>query len=104
MKNLLTLSTLMFISMAFANQSSHSSRAPSQGYVPNEETAIRVSEAILVPIYGREQIESEKPFHAKLESGVWRVEGTLPAGTEGGVATVRLSQKDAHIISVSHGK
>jgi hypothetical protein len=104
MRNLLSLSILMFVLAAFASESPVRTRIPSRGYVPDEETAVRIAEAILVPIYGREEIGSEKPFHAKLVSGVWTVEGTLAAGADGGVATVKLSQKDAHIISVSHGK
>lgn len=77
---------------------------PKNGYVPDETTAIAVAEAVLVPIYGREKIQSERPFHAKLESGTWIVEGTLPEGKEGGVATVKLLKSDGRILSVIHGK
>ena len=104
MRILLLFSTLMFALFAFANQSPNRPFTASKGYVPNEETAIRIAEAILVPIYGSEQIASEKPFHAKLKSGIWTVEGSLPSGKAGGVATVKLSQQDARIISVSHGR
>jgi hypothetical protein len=33
---------------------------PSQGYVPNAETAIRIALAVWEPIYGKKQIDSEK--------------------------------------------
>lgn len=77
---------------------------PKDGYVPNETTAIAIAEAVLKPIYGVTQVESERPYHAKLISGTWWVGGTLPAGRVGGVAVVRISKKDARVLSVSHGQ
>ena len=59
---------------------------PSQGYVPNAETAIRIALAVWEPIYGKKQIDSEKPYRATLRDGVWTVEGSLPPGWRGGVA------------------
>jgi hypothetical protein len=53
---------------------------PKEGFVPDKETAIAIARAVLIPIYGAKQIESEEPLLAHLESGVWTVEGTLSAG------------------------
>jgi len=89
------------------------SYAPSAGYVPDSATAIKIAEAVLVPIYGQKQIESERPFTAKLEKDVWIVNGTLhctdangnPAALcFGGAAVVQLSKQDARIISMTHYK
>ncbi|WP_263377298.1 YbbC/YhhH family protein [Granulicella paludicola] len=80
------------------------SHAPSNGYVPDERTAVAIAEAVLVPIYGEKTISGEKPFHAKVTGDTWVVNGTLPAGSLGGVATVELSRKDGHIISVTHSR
>jgi hypothetical protein len=66
---------------------------PKEGYVPDARTAIRVAQAILVPIYGQVQVDSELPLSAKLSGGVWVVTGSLPAGAEGGVAEVRISKR-----------
>lgn len=86
---------------------------PRQGYVPDSATAVRVAEAVLIPVYGKKQIESEKPFTAKLKNDVWTVAGTLhcPDGKggitthcSGGVAVVRISKADAHILSMIHYK
>ena len=41
-------------------------RTKGSAYVPDETTAIAVSEAVLVPIHGRDKTQSERPFHAKL--------------------------------------
>ena len=56
---------------------------PVNGRVPDEETAIRIAEAVWLPIYGND-IYNSKPFHAKLISdSIWVVEGTLPEGLLG---------------------
>ncbi|MGD0941560.1 MAG: YbbC/YhhH family protein [Terracidiphilus sp.] len=80
------------------------SNAPSNGYVPDERTAVTIAEAVLIPIYGEKTIAGEKPFHAKLNGDIWVVNGTLASGSLGGVAIVELSRKDAQIISVTHSK
>jgi hypothetical protein len=84
-----------------------------QNAVPDADTAIKKAEAVLVPVYGKKKIESEKPFTARLKDGVWTVAGTLHCadgrgGTTthcvGGVAVVEVSQADGRIISMGHGK
>ena len=77
---------------------------PPDGFIPNEKTAIRVAEAVLSPIYGEEQIVSERPFMAKLRFGVWKVAGTLPEGMDGGVAEIKIAKKTGCILSVIHYK
>jgi hypothetical protein len=86
---------------------------PKAGYVPNSEAAVRIAEAVLVPVYGKVQIESERPFTATLKGDVWTVGGTLrcPDGKgevtalcAGGVAVVRISKSDARILFMMHGK
>lgn len=80
------------------------SYTPKNGFVPDKATAVRVAEAILVPIYGEKQIASERPFSAELKGGVWTVTGHLPEGWTGGVAEVRISKMTCQVISLSHGK
>jgi hypothetical protein len=77
---------------------------PKSGFVPDAKTAIAVAEAVLKPIYGEEQIKSERPFSAHLKQGVWRVEGHLPDEDIGGVAVVQIRKSDAAILFVLHGK
>lgn len=79
---------------------------PKNGYVPDEKTAIAVAEAVLAPIYGEQKIVHERPFHATLDSKriVWTVEGSIPSGSVGGVAIIKLQKQDGRIISVTHGK
>ena len=77
---------------------------PSDGFVPNERTAVAIAEAVLIPIYGSSAIDAEKPFHATVQAGVWIIKGTLPQGLLGGVAVVKLAKKDGRILYVLHGK
>jgi NTF2 fold immunity protein len=86
---------------------------PKSGYVPDSVTAVRIAEAVLIPVYGEKQIESERPFTATLKHGVWTITGTLhcPDGKggitescDGGVAEVRMSLGDARILYMLHGK
>jgi len=86
---------------------------PASGYVPDSKTAVKIAEAVLIPVYGEQHIESERPFTATLKNGMWTVTGTLrcpdgkggiTASCDGGAAEVRISRIDARISFMSHGK
>lgn len=98
-----TVLCVMLIS-PFWLEPSQGGYVPTNGFVPDDRTAIAIAEAVLLPIYGSKVVDGEKPFHATLKAGVWTIEGTLPKGLNGGVAVVRLSKQDGQIISVIHGK
>lgn len=81
--------------------------------VPNAETAVKIGEAVLIPVYGKKKVEAEEPFKAKLTAGVWVVSGTLhcPDGHGGittsclgGVAVVQISKEDGRVLSMGHYK
>lgn len=73
-------------------------------YVPNKETAIKIAEVILIPIYG-EEILNKRPFSAKLiNNEVWRVEGTMMLDELGGVPVIEIQKSDCKILSVTHTK
>jgi hypothetical protein len=75
---------------------------PKDGFVPNEQTAVTIAEAVLIPIYGEKAVRSERPFKAALANGVWTVTGTLPPNFLGGSAIVRLAKSDGRILFVIH--
>lgn len=77
---------------------------PDVGYVPDEQTAIKIAVAVWEPIYGVEKIAKEKPFHARLRNGVWYVNGSLPKGWLGGVAEAEIAKEDGRVLRISHGK
>lgn len=77
---------------------------PSNGFVPDEVTAVRIAEAIWLPIYS-ERVLRQKPFKATLKNGVWHVKGTLPAWARvGGTAIAEIAKADGRILRISHGK
>ena len=82
---------------------------PPHGYVPDAKTAVRIAVAVWSPIYGEKQIQSEKPFLATLNQGVWTVKGSLPPARHGftvvgGTALAKISQQDGRVLFVMHGK
>jgi NTF2 fold immunity protein of polymorphic toxin system component len=96
---------LFFLSAASATlpDMQAGARISHRNYVPDDNTAIKIAEAVLIPIYGAQQIAGERPFHAVPTAGVWKIEGTLHT-SNGGVAIVQLQSRDGKIISVIHGK
>lgn len=77
---------------------------PNDGFVPDEITAVKIAEAVWLPIYG-EKIYKSKPFIAKLlENEVWIVEGTLSKDMVGGVPYIEIQKADGKILKVFHSK
>jgi hypothetical protein len=88
------------------SQQQHS-YVPAEGFVPDKNTAIRIAEAVLDPIYGEDKIKAEEPLDAKLnEAGdTWIVWGHLPKpANKGGAAYIEISKADARILRVTHGR
>src|SRR5206468_2218316 len=54
------------------------------GCVPDNLTAMRIAEAVWLPVYGYETVNAQKPFTADLESDVWTVKGSPPANDAAG--------------------
>src|ERR1700691_5039173 len=68
---------VIYCAVLFSVLAQAQSYAPKDGFVPDPKTAVKIAEAVLIPVYGEKQIESEQPFKAVLENGVWTVDGTL---------------------------
>jgi hypothetical protein len=98
----ITMTFGVCIAVAFADDPA--GFIPKDGFVPDEATAIKIAVAVLEPIYGRDKIDGEKPFKAKLDSGTWTVVGSIDKGHVGGVALVKISKRDARVLSVTHGR
>lgn len=88
-------------------------RSEDQSYVPDSDTAVKIAEAVLIPVYGEKQIRSEEPFTAQLKRDVWTVGGTLRCsdGKGGftsqcfaGTAVVKLSKTDGRVLFMMHYK
>jgi ATP-dependent Clp protease ATP-binding subunit ClpA len=76
------------------------SALPKSNFVPDEQTAMRIAEAIWIPVYGQEMIERQKPLRAELENDVWIVSGALPEGQTGGILVARISKTNGTILQI----
>jgi hypothetical protein len=81
----------------------------SNGVIPDKETAVAVAEAILFRAYGKQNIESQKPYQVTLTDGEWYIFGSLqkdPAGGPvfGGVFRIVIAQKDGRVRSIAQGE
>jgi len=105
-KNIFILLFFLFLITGCVSKISDTSEVyiPRNGFVPDEETAVKIAEAVLYAIYG-ETIETQKPFKIALkENKVWIIEGTLPEDTLGGTVYIEIQKKNGAIINLSHGK
>ena len=89
-----------FFSCADHNRNSSSKKnvtSPEKnGYIPDETTAIKVAEAVWLPIYG-DEIYGEKPFHAHLKNdSIWIVVATVHTES-GGTAYAEIQKSNGKI-------
>jgi hypothetical protein len=103
MTRIIIMIVLFAGSTAYPQTPQGQSFRPKDGFVPNSETAVKVGEAVLIPVYGEKQILAERPFKATLHGSVWTVEGTLPCGNcNGGTAFVKISKTSGQILFMTH--
>lgn len=104
MRKFAIMTAIIIFYILSAAESQGSGYKPPEGYVPNAETAIKIAEAVWLPIYG-EDIYRKKPFKAALKDSTWIVTGSLPQGLFlGGVPRTEISKDTGCILHVSHGK
>lgn len=84
--------------------------------VPDAATALKIAEPALIKTYGKRVIDNERPLTAELKDGIWSVYGTLCCTDRnghrsceehmclGGVADLKLRQRDGKILSIIHYK
>jgi hypothetical protein len=71
---------------------------PPKGFVADSITAVRVAEAVLIPIWGDQDIAEQRPLAARLRNGVWIIRGNPPKGTVGGVVELEIAKRDGRIL------
>ena len=93
------------VAQTYKQSDTDTAPAPLEGYVPNAKVAEQIAYAILVPVYGRALIDSQRPFKTILigRNTKWRVEGTLPEFVpRGGTFVVEISKRDARVLRMVH--
>lgn len=82
---------------------------PIEGFVPTADVAVRIAECILSEIYGKENIEKEKPFSVNLENEVWIIEGNIPQMEDStvtfcGQSYIEIKKGNGEILKLLHTK
>lgn len=99
-KSLLILNFLLLFSIISFGQVV---RPPKNGYIPDKETAIKIAEAIWLPVFGN-KIYSSKPFVAVLKNNsIWVVQGTLHT-EKGGVPYLEIQKSNCKVLEMYHSK
>jgi len=80
---------------------------PKDGFVPTQAVALAIAEAVLIPVYGKSVVDSERPFKATLKNSVWTITGTLhcvppDSPCPGGTAELRISKRTGQILFMTH--
>jgi hypothetical protein len=114
----ITLAVLSYCSLsAYSTNQQDYNYIPKEGYVPDSVTAVKIAEAVWMPIYGI-TIYRSRPFIAKLskDKKVWTVTGTFNRSepdtvkgdtviiSKGGAPYVEISKQDCRILRLYHGE
>jgi len=78
-----------------------------QDYVPDEKTAKRIAEAVLVAQYGEERVNAQLPLHVDgSNKDYWIVQGygPLPATSKGGGPAVWINKHSGCLKVMEHTK
>lgn len=76
---------------------------PKNGFVPDKTTAVAIAYVVAVPIYGKKEMDQERPFRAELKDGVWTILGTLHcASCMGGTLLMQIDKATGKILFASH--
>lgn len=78
---------------------------PHNDYVPDGDTAIKIAEAVLIPIHGREAVEGQRPFKAGLatipDGEYWTVTGHTDPDQPALPLQARIRSDDGRILELT---
>lgn len=82
---------------------------PVEGFVPTADVAVKIAECVLFEIYGKDNIEKEKPFSVNLRDGIWIIEGNIPNMKDSvvtfcGQAYMEIKKSNGEILKLLHTK
>ncbi len=73
--------------------------------VPNESVAKKIAETILIPIFGKKEIRSQRPYAVELvNDSIWVVQGVVKEEIIGGGFYIEIQKRDCKILKITHGK
>lgn len=80
-------------------QHSGSLKMPKEGWVTDKETAIAIGVAVAKKHLGVKNIESQAPYHAYLEKGVWCVTRQSSVKNDDGSTRIHFGSFVVHVSS-----
>lgn len=69
-----------------------------------KETVINIAEAVLIQIYGKENILKQRPYKTYRINNFWLIEGTLKENFKGGVFQIIIDDRTGEIKRITHSK
>lgn len=72
--------------------------------IKDSTSAIKITETILFDIYGKQNIEKQKPYEIYLLDKYWVISGTLPEDYKGGTFLIIIDARNSRILKITHGK
>jgi ATP-dependent Clp protease ATP-binding subunit ClpA len=73
---------------------------PEAGCVPDPETAMRIAEAVWIPLYGEDLVKQQRPLQADLTASVWTVRGSPPPAQAAEPLVIVMSRVDGRIFKI----
>jgi hypothetical protein len=70
--------------------------------VPNGEVAKAIHRAVAGAVYGKADVDTERPFRAVRSGDFWVVFGSLPRGRTGGTAITVIRASDGRVMRIIH--
>ncbi len=92
------------LKLALSKESQHNVIDNKSLLIKDSYTAIKVAEPILYSIYGKENIESEKPYETYKIDNYWVIGGTLPKDSSGGTFLIIIDARNSEVLKITHGK
>lgn len=92
------------LKLALSKESQHNVINNKSVLIKDSSTAIKVAEPILFSIYGKENIESEKPYETYLINNYWVIAGTLPENSNGGSFLIIIDARNSKVLKITHVK
>ena len=92
------------LKLALSKEAQHNVIDNKSPLIKESSTAINIAEPILFSIYGKKNIESEKPYETYLIDNYWIIAGTLPKGMDGGTFLIIIDARNSKVLKITHGK
>ena len=92
------------LKLALSKESQHNVIDNKKVIIKDSSTAIKIVEPILISIYGKENIESQKPYESYLIENYWVIGGTLPKDMDGGTFLIIIDARNSKVLKITHGK